>query len=496
MPQKYGYDALRQRRMAGEFTRGFARPEEPPEAADVTPEQRYASDADDFSLLGATGDFVAAPFRGVEGAIQSTYGLLDAITFDSLPDYDERLLGKSKYITGKLLEGITQFGVGFVALGGAVGAVGKGVQGAKFLLKAGEGAKGLSTAGNIARGVVTDFTVFDGQSGRLADLVAIVPGLEEPMNEYLSFALTDEDDNELVGRMKNALEGAGVGAAIDGVLKGVKWLKAVKKEQAAGKAVEEAVAAADKVVHIDDVKLEFKQLDDLKFGAESPIKVELLDEAVLKANSGEVVWLNPDGSESLSALRERLAVKAGVEGVEVVKGGRSQGTVRLKAEADIKANIEHTRTVAADVLGRELDYDEAAVDTYVDLLRKAANESNPESAAAKTQIEGVKARLSARGRRKLEAVPPSGRTTEAAIGAMRKDDFFVKLADFGASGTVLSRLELTHWMNKFGSMLDNPQTTIKLENGRAEIGVSLSPEQAKDNAMKKALEAFRCLGGV
>ena len=35
-------------------------------------------------------DVVAAPFRGVEGALQGVYNLADYLAFDVLPDYDTR----------------------------------------------------------------------------------------------------------------------------------------------------------------------------------------------------------------------------------------------------------------------------------------------------------------------------------------------------------------------------------------------------------------------
>ena len=54
-------------------------------------------------------DILAAPFRGVEGAVQGVYNLADWATFDYLPDYDNRFLGKSETIAGSLVEGITQF---------------------------------------------------------------------------------------------------------------------------------------------------------------------------------------------------------------------------------------------------------------------------------------------------------------------------------------------------------------------------------------------------
>ena len=38
-------------------------------------------------------DLLAAPFRGIEGAVQGVYNLADYLTFDALPDYDTKFLG-------------------------------------------------------------------------------------------------------------------------------------------------------------------------------------------------------------------------------------------------------------------------------------------------------------------------------------------------------------------------------------------------------------------
>ena len=47
-------------------------------------------------------DLMAAPFRGVEGAVKSVYNLADFALGDTLPDYDNRFLGQSETIAGSL----------------------------------------------------------------------------------------------------------------------------------------------------------------------------------------------------------------------------------------------------------------------------------------------------------------------------------------------------------------------------------------------------------
>lgn len=486
---------IRKRGRAGEYTGGFGEPQRPVERP-TTPEAPAPAQDDGFSF----GDVAfSALVRGPESAIRSTYGLLDALTFDSLPDYTENFSGHSNHWTGQIAEGLSQFAVGWYSLGGAVGAVGKGLNLGR-------------TATNVARGVATDFTVFDGQSGRLADLVAKIPGLEDPMNDYLSFALTDEQDGELIGRMKNAIEGAGVGAAIDGIIAGVKWLKATKKEQAAGKTVEEAVESANKVVHLGDVNKLFAQLDDMRFAQESPFKDDLLDDAIARAQT-EPVWLNADGTDSPTMLRNQFTVDVGVQGVAVKAGAR---TVDIRPVVDVETDLARHFDDAADVLKRRLKFDDRAVAAYWENVRKAEDINNPERESAMEQMRGVLGRLSARDRKRLETGTPTGRTTSDLIAELKAggsergvreareigttsrvlgadSEFYVTLSEVKFPKGTMARTDVKNWLNKWGTMLDNPQTTIRLDKNSASIGVHLSPEQAKDDAMRKALESWRCL---
>ena len=63
-----------------------------------------------------------------------------------------------------------------------------------------------------------DFVAFDPHEGRLSDFIQQVPGLKNPISDYLS---TDMDDSEFEGRLKNTLEGILVGPLFDTVLKAV-----------------------------------------------------------------------------------------------------------------------------------------------------------------------------------------------------------------------------------------------------------------------------------
>ena len=111
--------------------------------------------------------------------------------------------------TGKAVKGISQFVAGFVGASKAVKAL-------KPATRAGKVAKAAGT------GAVVDFTVFDPQEERLSNLLQEVPVLKNPVTEFLA---ADPKDSNAEGRFKNAIEGLGVGVAVDGLMLGLKTLR-------------------------------------------------------------------------------------------------------------------------------------------------------------------------------------------------------------------------------------------------------------------------------
>ena len=212
-------------------------------------------------------DVLAAPFRGVEGAVQGIYNLADWVTGDELlPDYNKRFLGRSNTIAGGLVEGVAQFMTGFVPVAGQRGRVGpfaklSGKVGSKTALKIARKSKDLSPAEirklkavkrlgksktekittNVAAGAAADFLVFDAQEERLSNLINMNESLRNPVTEYL--ASKGEDEGELEGRFKNVIEGlfleAGISGAV-GFFKAVKMIKNRNKALQEGKSKEEA----------------------------------------------------------------------------------------------------------------------------------------------------------------------------------------------------------------------------------------------------------------
>ena len=204
-----------------------------------------------LGFWGYLGDIAAAPFRGVEGAIQGVYNLADYMTFDALPDYDNRLLGKSSTMVGGIVEGISQFAIPFVGVGlGAASKIGALTKVSGVLTKAEKAAGAGRKAAAIAKGrelgkyavagAVTDFAVFDAHAARLSNLIQMAPSLQNPITEYLA---SDENDSEIEGRLKNAIEGLGIGGLVDTFIQGLRGFRHGLKAKSAGKSPDEVMQA-------------------------------------------------------------------------------------------------------------------------------------------------------------------------------------------------------------------------------------------------------------
>lgn len=117
--------------------------------------------------------------------------------------------------TGKLVEGMAQFLTGFAGAGKL----------APLRGLAGMGGAGGVVARGAIQGAIADFAVFDPQEERLANLIESVPALQNPVTAYLA---ADEDDGEIEGRIKNVIEGAGVGIPVDAFLQGLRVMRSAR----------------------------------------------------------------------------------------------------------------------------------------------------------------------------------------------------------------------------------------------------------------------------
>lgn len=123
-------------------------------------------------------------------------------------------------VTGRIIEGVTQFSTGFVGGGNIL-----------------RGWRAAGTAGrigkNLAQGALADFSAFDGQEARLSNLLA--EHAPEALAPALNYLAADDEDGELEGRFKNALEGLVLGGAVDVLGVGLRRLRAARQVRSAAR---------------------------------------------------------------------------------------------------------------------------------------------------------------------------------------------------------------------------------------------------------------------
>jgi len=227
-------------------------------------------------ILTGLGDVVAAPFRGVLDAGQGLIDTADMVTNwvgIDIPDTDINFLGDSKTMVGRGAQGLTNFLAGFVPIAGQIS---KGAKGVQFLSKAAQAAKTTkkgAAAVSVGRGAVaggiTDFAVMDAEMGNLSTMIQDTPALQGLQNPITDFLAHEGDDSELEKRIKNVMEGAGLGIFFDGMIESVKAIRAGQRVRRAGGTPEEAAAARD--AEIKPTKPEAQAADDVVFEAEEGV---------------------------------------------------------------------------------------------------------------------------------------------------------------------------------------------------------------------------------
>lgn len=164
--------------------------------------------------------------------------------FPEIPNW--KPLNEPESALGQMEQSVVQFVSGFALPGGAVG---KGISKipaiAKVATTAVRASKLAKTAPQAAawgartlkagqwtkaavQGAVADMAAFDGHEQRLSNMIEQVPALKNPVTDYLA---AKESDSQLEGRVKNALEGFGLGVMTEAVVKGVKAVKSARRVQ-------------------------------------------------------------------------------------------------------------------------------------------------------------------------------------------------------------------------------------------------------------------------
>jgi hypothetical protein len=203
-------------------------------------------------IMEAVGDVAAGVVDGVANAGLETLQFVDrylpsapgdsrsssegspgiqGITSDDVSIYSEDDAAEAEP-TYTVPRGIAQFLTGFVGAGKITGAV-----------KAGGKAARLGKA--ALDGALADAVVFDPHDPRFANVMQewLPESLQNPVVDYLA---AEETDSDAEGRLKNAIEGLGLGLLADGVFAAVKGIRnvAVARRSGAGDEAVEAAARA------------------------------------------------------------------------------------------------------------------------------------------------------------------------------------------------------------------------------------------------------------
>ncbi len=279
---------------------------------------------------GVVSDIATQAIGGIADAAQETLdfgaGLTDAarkagvplpaydFTQDKLLNADEVLKEREKRIdqgldesfidipttddpdtlAGGLTRGVVQFATGYVGVG-------------KFTrLKKLKWLKNKNFTRASIQGAGADVLVFDENMARFSDFInEYAPILSNPVTEYMA---ADEEDGFAEGRLKNALEGLMLGAAVETIFRLARGFKNGKKvidETKDPKKLKKVVEKESKEIEKNLNKLD-DQLDDAKVNGRIPdetvppirLKKDLIDDEVLdtlatnlaRAKKGEISY--------------------------------------------------------------------------------------------------------------------------------------------------------------------------------------------------------------
>jgi hypothetical protein len=275
---------------------------------------------------------------------------------------DKHLGGPSDSVWEGLVEGASQFAVGFIGTGAVMSSVKiasklptasrliKGADSFTDLWKSGAGGKAVVKAAfrdlmyESARGGVTDAVFFSGSEGRLADMMEEYEFLRNPIQQYL---VSEEGDSEFEGRMKNMLEGLMIGGAIDGLILTVRSIRAARRGLAAARAgvpsevltnAEVMAEAAEQMARIESSQiLDLEDIPDtleragVHIGDDgATVVVKLTDEEKLALSESAI----PEDAEGL--------VEAGLKADEIPMDSNQLRDV--DALADMQAAVKDPET--------------------------------------------------------------------------------------------------------------------------------------------------------
>jgi len=286
---------------------------------------------------------------------------LDSPIFGKIGE-DDAILNGSSTAAGQITRGISQFVTSFVGAGKVLAP-----------LKTATVGKGVATQVGVGatQGAVADFIGFGGSEDRLTDLMLSTPNMRDFVPDFLA---RDDDDTELDGRFKNALEGVIIGAAVEPVFH---MFKAIRKARRAFK--EGGEEAARKVVQenaqvIDEAERILSNSTDGNVAASSGA-VKSPDLIGVKAaermvESARVANHNRPAVD-VEGVKKALLEGGGKLDLDDHKLTQMFNTEKLDTPDDIKAILQHTADAYEDHIGSLIT---RGTLTHAQALKNAATE--------------------------------------------------------------------------------------------------------------------------
>ncbi|MDM8214783.1 hypothetical protein QUW15_01180 [Desulfovibrio piger] len=193
-----------------------------------------------FDFFQSVGKFVPEVASNIWDSGSLTEGWKQTpwrVTPDAEKDrglWGEAVNYKPDTVVGEGVKELARFVAGFVGAG-------KALKAANILQKAGAG---TALARSSVQGMTADFFGSDGLERNLGDVLEQFPQLQDTA---LTFLAHDKDDSEIEGRLKNTMEGLGIGLAFEGVLWSLKALRSMRKASSPEEAADALVRSVDEL---------------------------------------------------------------------------------------------------------------------------------------------------------------------------------------------------------------------------------------------------------
>jgi hypothetical protein len=220
-------------------------------------------------------------------------------------------------MTGGFLQAITQFLTGFGFAGKAV--------------------KGAGTAATLGKAAISDFAAFDGQEGNLANMMQMVPALQNPVSDYLA---TDQSTPEMEGRLKNAIANFIPSTVIEPVLMGLRAMKEARRVKALA-GTETYQEAATKLAQTAEAQPQGGGRLESILGSPSDDLVRTVDTALAQTDTGV-----PDHVAAKALAEAQGAHKA----YDIAPGMKRVYTVERADGTPVNVSAHRAAPREADVL--------------------------------------------------------------------------------------------------------------------------------------------------